>query len=421
LNANAERDLRKIKKYWPLVLILIIAIIVSFIIIYIKVSSPPLFVYYFGVTNTLGNSSSISFSPQISTSGNNMYVAWSNSGPGNGAINVEKISGNNGKATTVINLPNNSSNSTYPHVAASGDNLYVVYADNNGTQGGKGDIFFSSSRDQGKNFDEPINLSNNGGNSTDPRLAAFGNNVYVAWADSGKGGNADIFFSSSRDQGRNFDEPINLSNNNPNSTNPEVAASGHNVGVVYVEDASKRETPDNVRFIIKTSTDNGTHFTTKKFEKKGIDKNTHLPQIAASGDNVYFDLADKDAKEGQPDNIRFIIKTSTDNGTEFINSKGIKNDIDKSTPLPQIAASGDNLYAVWVDNEKGGKGDIFFSSSRDEGKTFNEPINLSNNGANFTNPEVSASGSNAYVLWSDSSSEKNVIKYKHIKIVTLDS
>jgi len=369
LNANAERDLRKIKKYWPLVLILIIAIIVSFIIIYIKVSSPPLFVYYFGVTNTLGNSSSISFSPQISTSGNNMYVAWSNSGPGNGAINVEKISGNNGKATTLINLPNNSSNSTYPHVAASGDNLYVVYADNNGTQGGNGDIFFSSSRDQGKNFDEPINLSNN----------------------------------------------------NPNSTNPEVAASGHNVGVVYVEDASKRETPDNVRFIIKTSTDNGTHFTTKKFEKKGIDKNTHLPQIAASGDNVYFDLADKDAKEGQPDNIRFIIKTSTDNGTEFINSKGIKNDIDKSTPLPQIAASGDNLYAVWVDNEKGGKGDIFFSSSRDEGKTFNEPINLSNNGANFTNPEVSASGSNAYVLWSDSSSEKNVIKYKHIKIVTLDS
>jgi hypothetical protein len=289
---------------------------------------------------------------------------------------------------------------------------------------GNGYIFYSSSRDKGKTFDESINLSNNKPNSTNPEVAVSGDNVYVVWADSnGTKGNADIFFRSSRDKGKSFDEPINLSNNKPNSTNPEVAASGDNVYVVWADSTSKTETPDNVNLILKTSTDNGTHFTDKNTIKKDIDKKTHLPQIAASGDNVYVVLADKDPKEGLPNNFRVILKTSTDNGTHFTNRKSINKDIDKKTLLPQIAAFGDTVYVVWSDSNgtKGGNGNIFFSSSRDKGKSFDEPVNLSNNSGNSTNPEVAASGSNTYVLWSDSSPEKKVIKYKHINSVILGS
>jgi hypothetical protein len=420
LNANAARCLRQIKTYWPLVLILIVVIIVSFIIIYSKVSSPPLFVYYFGETKTLGNSSGNAFSPQIATSGNDTYIVWSDKGPVKGVINMEKISSNNGRATSPVSISNNSSNSTYTQVAVSGDNVYVVWADSNVTKGGNGDIFFSSSRDKGKSFDEPVNLSNNSGNSTNPEVAASGNNVYVIWADNEKGGNGDVFLSSSRDKGKSFDEPVNLSNNSGNSTNPEVAASGNNVYVVWAESSSKKDTSDGVNLLLKTSTDNGTHFT-KKTIKKDIDKKTHLPQIAASGDNVYVVLADKDPKEGQPDNFRVILKTSTDNGTHFTNRKSIDKDIDKKTHLPQIAASGDNVYVVWADSNgtKGEHGNISFSSSRDKGKSFDEPVNLSNNSGNSTNPEVAVSGNNTYVMWSDSSSEKKDIKYKHIKLVML--
>jgi len=400
------------------------AIIVSFIIIYTKVSSPPLFVYYFGETNTLGNSSTGSFSPQIATSGNDTYIVWSNKDPGNGDINMEKISSNNGRPAIGVTISNNSGNSTNPEVAASGDSVYVVWADSNGTKGGNADIFFSSSRDKGSSFGEPINLSKNSGNSTNPEVSASGDNVYVVWSDNygTKGGNADVFFSSSRDKGSSFGEPINLSKNNPNSTDPEVAASSDNVYVVWADDTSK-ETVDNVNLILKTSTDNGTHFTDKNTIKRDIDKKTHLPQLAASGDNVYVVLADKDPKEGQPDNYRVILKTSTDNGTHFTNRKSINKDIDKKTHLPQIAAFGDTVYVVWADSNgtKGGNGNIFFSSSRDKGKSFDEPINLSNNSGNSTNPEVAASGSNTYVLWSDSSSEKKVIKYKHVNSVILGS
>jgi hypothetical protein len=370
LKANGAGSLRQIKMYWPLVLILMMAIIVSFIIIYTKVSSPPLFVYYFGETNTLGNSSNGPFSPQIATSGNDTYIVWSNKDSGKGDINMEKISSNNGRPAIAVTISNNSGNSTIPEVSTSGDNVYVVWSDNYDT----------------------------------------------------KGGNADIFFSSSRDKGSSFGDPINLSKNNPNSTNPEVAASVDNVYVVWADGTSK-ETVDNVNLILKTSADNGTHFTDKETIKKDIDKKTHLPQIAASGDNVYVVVADKDPKEGQPDNYRVILKTSTDNGTDFTNRKSINKDIDKKTHLPQIAASGDNVYVVWSDNNgtRGGNQDIFFSSSRDKGRSFDDPINLSNDKANSIKPKVSASGNNIYVLWSDYSSQSEEVKYKHINLVLLGS
>jgi hypothetical protein len=423
LNANVPGRLRQIKTYLPLVLILLVVIIVSFIIIYTKVSSPSLVVYYFGETNTFGSSSTNLLSPQIANSGNNTFIVWSGTGSGNGNINLEKIS-SNGRPTRAINISNNSRNSTSAEVVTSGDNLYVVWSDNNGTKGVNQDIFFSSSRDNATSFDQPINLSKNSGNSTYPEVAASGDNVYVVWSDNDgtKGGNQDIFFSSSRDKGRSFGDPINLSKNNPNSTNPEIAASGDNVYVVWAESTSK-ETVDNVNLILKTSRDNGAHFSDKKTIKKDIDKKTHLPQIAAYGDNVYVVLADKDPKEGQPDNYRVILKTSTDNGTDFTNRKSINKDIDKKTHLPQIAAYGNNVYVVWSDNDgtKGGNQDIFFSSSRDKGRTFDEPINLSNDKANSTKPQVSASDNDIYVLWSDSSSENKEIKYKHINSVMLGS
>ena len=83
-----------------------------------------------------------------------------------------------------INLSNNVGNSTNPEVAASGNNVYVVWSDTNGAKGEGEDIFFRSSRDNARSFGEPINLSDNKRNSTNPEVAASGNNVYVAWADS---------------------------------------------------------------------------------------------------------------------------------------------------------------------------------------------------------------------------------------------
>ena len=400
------------------------AIIVTLVIIYTKVSSPPLFVYYFGETNTLSTGSNNSFSPQIASSGKDTYIVKTEKDRGSGDISMEKIVNNNTLPSPAISIGNASANSTNPEVAAAGNNVYVVWSDTNGTKDADPDIFFSSSSDNARTFDEPINLSNSIGNSTNPEVAASGDNVYVVWSDTNgaKGGNGDIFFSSSSDNARSFGEPINLSDNERNSTNPEVAASGDNVYVVWADSREETGTPDNVNLNLKTSADNGIHFGDRKIIKRDVDKETHLPQIAASDENVYIALADKDAKEGKPDNFQVILRTSKDNGTEFSNKKSLKKDIDSKTLLPHVAAFGNNVYVVWSDTNgaNGGNGDIFFSSSRDNARSFGEPINLSNNSANSTNPEVSASGSNIYVFWADFSSAKNEIKYKQIKLVAME-
>jgi BNR repeat protein len=239
LKASGEGGLRQIKAYWPLVLILIAIIIVSVIIIYTKVSSPPLFVYYFGETNALGNSSAGSFSPQIATSGNDTYIVWSTKGPVNRVINIDKISNSTSPPSAPFNISNNNANSTNPEVAVSGDNVYLVWRDTNGTNVSSGNIFFSSSSDRGKTYHKPINLSNSG-NSTNPEVVAEGNNLYVVWANSQSSGNGEIFLSSSRDKGKSFDEPVNL-NNNGNSTDPKIAVSGNSTYVMWSDSSQNNE------------------------------------------------------------------------------------------------------------------------------------------------------------------------------------
>lgn len=65
------------------------------------------------------------------------------------------------------------------------------------------------------------NLSNNSGNSTDPQIALYQNDVYVIWSDD-SGGNGDIYFKRSTDNGTTFGSIENLSNNLGNSTSPLI-------------------------------------------------------------------------------------------------------------------------------------------------------------------------------------------------------
>ena len=84
---------------------------------------------------------------------------------------------------------------------------------------GNSEIFFAASNDNGQTFNT-LNISNSAGSSAQPQIALSGNNVYVTWLDASPG-NADIFVISND---RPFGTPINLSNNPGFSTTPQIAA-----------------------------------------------------------------------------------------------------------------------------------------------------------------------------------------------------
>ena len=80
--------------------------------------------------------------------------------------------------------------------------LYGPTIDSDGNR----DIILRKSTDNGGTFDAAENLSNNSGNSTNPLITAYRNNVYVVWTDD-TSGNTDINFRKSSDYGNNFNRP----------------------------------------------------------------------------------------------------------------------------------------------------------------------------------------------------------------------
>ena len=300
------------------------------------------------------------------------------------------MSNNNGVSFgTPINLSNNTGNSVNQQIATSGNNVYVTWHDD--TPAGDRDIFFAASNNNGTSFGNPINLSNNTGFSVVPQIAAIGNNVYVTWHDDTPAGNFDILFASSNNNGTSFGTPINLSNNAGNSVNQQIATSGNNVYVTWHDD-----TPAGNRDIFfVASNNNGTSFGTpiNLSNNAGV---SSFPQIATSGNNVYVTWHDN-TPAGNRD---ILFASSNNNGTSLGTPINLSNN-NGNSELPQIAAIGNNVYVTWNDDTPAGNFDILFAVSNNNGTSFGNPINLSNNAGFSFNQEIAAIGNNVYVTWQD--------------------
>jgi hypothetical protein len=128
-----------------------------------------------------------------------------------------------------IILNNPADPSVRPAVAAAQYNVYVVWEAL--FQSRPSEIYYRRSTDGGANFTWTENLSNTTSWSVLPVVAASVNNVHVVWVDTTPG-NGDIFYRGSTNGGASFGSTANLSNNSGASGMHDVAASGNNVYVV---------------------------------------------------------------------------------------------------------------------------------------------------------------------------------------------
>jgi hypothetical protein len=82
------------------------------------------------------------------------------------------------------------------------------------------------STDGGMTFGPIDNLSNNGGFSNFPAIAALENSVYVVWQDQDAiTKDNEILYRKSTDGGTSFGTTVNLSNKDGNQGSPDIAAS----------------------------------------------------------------------------------------------------------------------------------------------------------------------------------------------------
>jgi predicted RNA-binding protein with PIN domain len=334
---------------------------------------------------------------------------------------------NNNNKATVNNISDNVGDSVYSQIAASKDNMYMVWQDNIfGNSDRNYDILFKLSTDGGATFSKPINLSNNTGLSEHPQIAAYGNNVYVVWADDTSIADREIFFTKSTDGGATFSKPINLSNNIGDSYNQEITVFENNVYVVWQDHQdSSSGSKSSSSIFFKSSTDGGATFGSLKnlSTNEGalsLSLSSSYPKVAAYRGNVYvvWDHTDNnvDSKNSNTNSSIFFTK-SADNGDTF--GEVIRLNYNEKSGEPQIAAYENNVYVVWgsslvsssspSSNNKNSStnSSIFFTKSADNGDNFIHPLLITDKFKNLINVEIVEYTNTLYIAWDGSSSITN--------------
>jgi hypothetical protein len=392
----------------------------------------------------LTNNARDSVYAQVASSGDNVYIVWQENPPsgfasqGDGLINYEilmKKSVDGGQSFgDETNLSNNPGFSEHPQISASGNNVYVSWIDNSppdsssSQTGDNKKIMFKKSTDAGNTFGETITLSDvQAADSSNLEMAAAGNNVYAVWqvtplpqqpnAVQESVQPVGIFLATSSDNGETFQEAKSLSENVLKSY-PKVAAYQSKVYVIWnvgiIGDNTNAENNNS-----DSNTGNGIYLT-KSFDsgntfddtiKLSADWNSvGESQIAASGDSVYVVWG------GNPDEKvagNLFYTSSLDNGASFSPARTLT----ERTTLNAEVASADNgneVYLAWQgvlpdDNEE-----IYIKKSTDSGATFTEiSQNVSNNEgiSECTSISISEDPKKVYLAWEDSPSGNHEILY----------
>jgi len=342
-------------------------------------------------TINISNNTGTSNSAQISSSGNNVYVVWTDDTFDTDDI-FFAVSNDNGQTfTTPHNLSNSTNGADNPQISSSGNNVYVVWSQfvPVGPTSFRGDIFFSVSTDNGQTFSTPDNISENDGSSGPVQISSSGNNVYVVWGEL-IAGNSDIFFAFSTNNGQTFSTPDNLSETTGPSDAPQISSEGNNVYVVW-----RDITFPNSDIFFAFSTNNGQTFSTPDNLSETTGPSADAPQISSEGNNVY--VVWEDNTLGNSD---IFFAFSTNNGQTFSTPDNLSEENTGSSEDPQISSEGNNVYVVWEDDTPGND-DIFFAFSTNNGQTFSTPDNLSENDGTSEDPQISSEGTNVYVVWTD--------------------
>ena len=249
--------------------------------------------------------------PSIAAYNGNVYVVWNDNSTGNYEVYFADTDGGNSFGKS-INLSKNTGRSVFPNIAVSTNNtLYVSWTDNITNARQNQNLHFAKSTDGGNSFIiQPVNLAREDILGIPAIAASEKTNLYIIWA-ANFTGNYIIHFTHSTDGGNTFSAPINLTSRNGQSSSPQIYPSKNGLYMVW----------------------------------------TH--------DSIYFEK-------------------SIDGGGTFGDPINLSKNTDRDSYLPYIAASGNNIYAVWtVASDRNHA--IFFTKNIDGGYRFSDPVNLSKN------------------------------------------
>jgi hypothetical protein len=297
--------------------------------------------------------------PDVLNVGNNVYVVWSEGAHGDW-FRVSSDGG--GTWSTALRLI--AGTTSAPWIAASGTYGYVVWTE-------AGVTYVAISSNSGSSFGTPIAVSGKVTSCETPVIAAYGNDVYVA-ADCG--GHSYVTVSSNN--GGTWTTPFLYAS----GPEPQIAAWG--TDAYAIADSSSRATT-----AIAVSTNNGASWL-----KSGSSGGSE-PWISAYGTNVVAAWETK----GSASVVRVI--TSTDSGKTFSKPFEISSAVPNSW-APMTGIFGNTEYVAWRSHPGSSLSQEYVSVSLNAGGTWSSASVIGISGHDNSWPvTVASTSSSAFIAW----------------------
>ncbi|MGH9934056.1 MAG: sialidase family protein [Nitrososphaerales archaeon] len=337
--------------------------------------------------------------PLIAAHENDLYLVWS--ATDNNGMDFEiffRASHDNGVTfDPIINQSDNINieSSQNPDIAVSGNNVYVVWEDRTT---GEGRILLRTSNDRGSTFGSAIDLSD-GRSSREPQIAVSNNNVYVIWHEIESKNR--IVLKASNDNGVTFNKETNLRIRDIGEVCcPQIAAYGNDVYVIWADSDLK---------LVGGHYD--LHFRASHNKGITFGRTTSLTdiardyQIAVSGNNVYVVWTNVLPINANIENAEAFFVRSKDKGITFENPINLSSNEGPSSNQ-EIAVSNNEVYVAWVDHTLD-YDEILFRGSNDYGASFGKVINLSNGTGISVDQHIVVADQTMYIVWKEFGDESH--------------
>ncbi len=230
------------------------------------------------------------------------------------------------------------------------------------------------------------NISNSTGTpSNEQNFLAEGDNYYLVWNQWG-----DVRFSMSENQGESWATPQTVySAFDYGATYPVIAVSGQEVMIFYFRNTSG----DSQIFMVK-SDDGGQSFGDEQ-QVTNASNNTQTPQVIAEDGVIYLAYEQRDDDY----NYQIAFMKSTDAGDSWTEPVFLS-DTESPSRWCSIDAADGSVYVIYNDEtgEEYDDLDVFFTKSDDEGASWSEPENISNNQEYNARMKIKVLDDMAYVV-----------------------
>lgn len=299
--------------------------------------------------------------PSIAKNNDNIHIVWATwPDEYNCEINYIRSLDNGKNWSEISNLTDNISKALNPAITVQNNYVHVVWKD---FRNQYPEIYYIYSKDNGDTWSEHKRLTFNSTRLStifDINLYSYKQNLYLLWKDY-RSGSAEVFYKTSKDNGQNWEEDKRLTFDYKPSYSPSLEIDENNLYIAFEEWGTNR---GSICFL--KSNNNGYTWLNKIYLTDNYsDGDSKYPDISVYENNIYVVWQDD-----RTDNYEIFLKKSNDLGQTWFESKQITSN-DYASVSPKIYSYKNQVFLFWSEI-RNKMFNILYKTSNDYGNSWSE-------------------------------------------------